>query len=160
MKRYWYIPLIVFSYILVGCSSNDPQPNMTTESKTLASKQTVNEVAEDVNKIKESTSLSWIDNPNREGYICEVGFAKINGDEDLTKKIAKIEAKAGISQTIESYIKTQSTLEASCNNDECKNKFSSKTHISSTQMIKNIEIVNQYTDVDKGIYYIHLCSKI
>ena len=65
-------------------------------------------------------------NSNKEGYLCNIGSAKLNGNLAITKKIATIEAKANISQDIQSYIKTQIELETNCKNQECKKNLVQK----------------------------------
>ena len=110
--------------------------------------------------IKKSYQPDWIMNPSRDGHICNIGFATLSGNLAITKKIATIDAKANISQDIQSYIKSQIELETHCRNQECKEKFSSKINITSTQMIRDVKTLNQYTDTKESIYYIHLCSKI
>jgi len=96
----------------------------------------------------------------KKGYMCNIGSSVLNDNMAISKKVAIIQAKANISQDIQSYVKTQSKLQEKCVNDECKSKFTSNTNISSTQMIRNIEITNHFTDTKKGIYYIQVCSKL
>ena len=144
MKNYFIIA-IVSTLLLSGCSSAEPNP-IVTQSKTI---ETI-----------ESYQPDWIINSNKDGYLCNIGYSKLNKNLAITKKIANIEAKANISQDIQSHIKTQIELETNCKNEECKDKYSSKINITSKQMIRNVKIVNQYTDTKKGIYYIHLCMKI
>jgi hypothetical protein len=163
MKTYLTIPILL-AIILSGCGSVEPKPTANkVESKKISNQSPK---AEKIKPQKDSTITisksypDWIMNSNRDGYVCNIGSSTLNGNLAITKKIANIEAKANISQDIKSYIKTQTELETNCRNQECKNKFSSKTNITSTQMIRNVETINQYTDTKKSIYYIHLCSKI
>ena len=164
MKKYLILLIISTVIILSGCGSIQPK----TVQKVKAGKVIVQQKNVKVTKSKKvqtpiihkSYLPNWIINSNRDGYICNIGSAKLDNNLGITKKITTIQAKANISQNIQSYINTQTELETNCKNQECKEKFSSKTNITSTQMIRNIKIINQYTDTKKGIYYIHLCTKI
>ena len=149
MKKYLILLIIATVVILSGCGSVQPKPAEQIEVKKIQTSVTYQSYLPD-----------WIMNSNRDGYICNVGSASLENNLAITKKIATIQAKANISQEIQSYIKTQSKLETHCKNQECKEKFSSKTNITSTQMIRNIQIINQYIDTKKGIYYIRLCTEI
>ena len=159
MKPYLMIS-IVFTIILSACGSVTPNPsiNKTESTKISIQPKEINRVL--ITPISNSYKPDWIMNSNMDGCICNIGSSTLDGNLAITKKIATIDAKANISQDIQSYVKTQLELETNCKNQECKEQYSSKTNITSTQMIRNVKTVNQYTDTKKGIYYIHLCLNI
>ena len=164
--RYKYLILLIISIVVIlnSCSSVQPKLAQKVEvKKVIIQPKNVKVIKSrkvQTPSIYKSYLPDWIMNTNRDGYICNIGSALLDNNLGITKKIATIQAKANISQDIQSYISTQSKLETNCKNQECKEKFSSKINITSTQMIKNVKIINQYTDTKKGIYYIHLCTKI
>jgi len=158
--------LFVITIIFINACSTSPQPNIK-ESTPLKiqpkNKKITSTQSKPIESIKTQKSYlpQWIMQTNtKKGYMCNIGSSALNDNMAISKKVAIIQAKANISQDIQSYVKTQSKLQEKCINDECKNKFTSSTNISSTQMIRNIEITNHFTDTKKGIYYVQVCSKL
>jgi outer membrane biosynthesis protein TonB len=177
MKKHLFLSAIFMVTIFSGCNSVTPKPikqkvlqkplktqEVIKPSKkkkvTLRTKQTTKPKKITLSVVKNFNEPDWILNPNIDGYICNIGSANLTNNLGITKKIATIQAKANISQDIQSHIKTQLSLEKSCTNQQCNKKFTSKTNITSTQMLKNVKMVHQYTDKKEAIYYIHLCTKI
>jgi len=162
VKYYLFIITIIF---INACSTN-PQPNIkeTTPTKIQPkNKKITSTQSKPIKsvKIQKSYLPQWIMQTNlKKSYMCNIGSSTLNDNMAISKKVAIIQAKANISQDIQSYVKTQSKLQENCVNDECKSKFTSNTNISSTQMIRNIEITNHFTDTKKGIYYVQVCSKL
>ena len=162
MKYYLFIITIIF---INACSTN-PQPTIkeTTPTKIQPkNKKITSTQSKPIKsvKIQKSYLPQWIMQTNlKKSYMCNIGSSTLNDNMAISKKVAIIQAKANISQDIQSYVKTQSKLQENCVNDECKSKFTSNTNISSTQMIRNIEITNHFTDTKKGIYYVQVCSKL
>jgi len=161
--------LFVITIIFINACSTNPQPNIkettpTKIQKTLPKNKNVTSTqSKPIESIKTQKSYlpQWIMQTNpKKGYMCNIGSSVLNDNMSITKKVATIQAKANISQDIQSYVKTQSKLQENCVNDECKSKFTSHTNISSTQMIRNVKITNNFTDTKKGIYYIQVCSKL
>lgn len=153
MKKYFLVSIIL-ALFLSACVSNTPPPT------PLKTKEVVKTNSDLELKVKKSYQPDWITDSNIDGYICNVSSSTLQNNLSITKRIATIQVKANISQDIQSYIDTQVELESKCIDDKCKEKFSSKIHITSSQMIKNSKIMNQYTDKDKNLYYVHLCLKI
>jgi len=162
MKYYYLIMTILF---ISGCATSsqpkiEKQTSIMNDNKVTVKTTILNTVPKPIKKQK-SYLPQWIMQTNpKKGYMCNIGSSVLNDNMSITKKVATIQAKANISQDIQSYVKTQSKLQEKCVNDECKSKFTSSTNISSTQMIRNIEITNNFTDTKKGIYYIQVCSKL
>ena len=157
MKKNLFLIGIVF---LTGCSSVKPiVANQEHKSQERKSQEHKSQERKSHNS-KRTYKPNWITNSNVKGSICNIGSAVINNNFGITKRIATIKAKSNISQEIQSYISTKIKLETKCLNQECKERFSSKINIKSTQMIRNVKEINQYIDTNKGIYYIHLCTKI
>ena len=165
MKYYLFVITIIF---INACSTN-PQPNIKEKNPTKIQKiQPKNKKITSTQlkpiksiKIQKSYLPQWIMQTNpKKGYMCNIGSSALSDNMAISKKVAIIQAKANISQDIQSYVKTQSKLQEKCVNDECKSKFTSSINISSTQMIRNIEITNHFIDTKKGIYYVQVCSKL
>jgi hypothetical protein len=114
--------------------------------------------------IKKSVSLivevlpTWVMNPTKEGYICEVGSSSIYEKMALTKRTALIIAKANISKEIKLYIDTQITKKSHCEGDNCQKEIHSKSTLTSSNMIRNVSVIDSYHDTDTARYYIHLCT--
>ena len=147
-KLHLNILLITF---LIGCSSisNKPQDTFSKDKHNndtkIAKKQSI--------KYK---IPSWLINPNKSDQICAIGTANANSGIDM-KKIAFIRAKAEISKQINIYIESQIT---SSKNSNGKSIFATSSSHQSTNMLKNIKIVNEYLDKNDNIYYVRACSKI
>jgi hypothetical protein len=160
MKTYLVISAISI-ILLSGCGSVEPKPEVNKiESEKIPTQQKkIKKVSTPI--VQKSYLPNWIMNANsKKGYMRNIGSSVLNPNMAITKKVATIQAKANISQDIRSYIDTQVELQENCKNDECKSKFSSRTKITSTQTIRNIEIKNHFTDTKQKIYYIQVCSKI
>jgi hypothetical protein len=145
---------IAISAFISGCSTTPVSPSTQKQQPIEVKKKPI--CKEEV----KSSLPNWILNPNKNGFICDIGSSRVNAKMSTTKKVALITAKARISEQVKLYINTQSNSEASCINDECKKEFHTKTNIQSSNMIKNIRTLNDYTDVLNNIYYVQVCTKI
>ncbi len=90
---------------------------------------------------------NWITNPSKENSICSIGSAPI-ADMKTTRTIALMSAKANISKEIEVYVDTFSSN---------KTEFTSFSSEQSTNMLKDVKIVDRYEDNLNHIYYLRAC---
>jgi hypothetical protein len=143
----------LFSIILLitGCSISNEKVNTPILNSQSQSQQQTNIKS----KIIDDTP-NWILNPDKQNYICATGSSKVLNDKKTMKKIAFMRAKANISIQIKIYINTQSKL---IQNSNGKSKFTISSTHQSTNMLKNIKIMNTYIDEKNQIYYIRVCSK-
>ena len=154
--NYLLMILTTLTLMTSGCSTTKPQVKSVVEKEPTKQVATSRKTSE----VKQSGLPTWIMNPNKNGYICDVGTSQLQAKMSITKKVAFITAKAGISEQIRIYVETEQKREASCISEECKSKFSTKTHLSSTNMIQDIAIEDSYTDEEHSIYYVRVCTKI
>lgn len=138
--------LILTALIISGCSSSNKQIKTPIVKKTIVYKK----------DMKIDDTPKWILNPNKHNYICSIGSASIT-DKKTTNTIAKMKAKANISKQISIYIDSQSK---SIKNRNGKSKFTTSSSQQSTNMLRGIKFVDNYTDKPNNRYYIRACSKI
>ena len=149
------VSLTTITFLLSGCGGSTPTPSEVKVKKT-TTKITLSKPIEKVSNLP-----SWIVSPsNKDGYICEVGSCAISENTKMTKKVALIQAKSNISSQIETYIDSQVKLKTDCISDECKSTISSQITAQSTNMIRNVKVVDNYTDTNENLYYVRACSKI
>lgn len=150
-----FFPIAMIA-LISGCTA--------TSFTSLAQKQRLSQEQLQKKSIikKEATSSlpDWILDSNKDGYICGIGSSQLHAKMSMTKKIALIAAKAKISEQIKTFVDAQQKVEAKCINEECNNKYSSITNLSSSNMITNSRITDKYLDDANNIYYVRVCSKI
>jgi len=154
-------PSILFTSILLisGCSTSTNQVNKSNNIEEVQFKPIVqNQIKEQESK-KIDPTPKWIINPNKENHICSIGSSNIT-DIATSKKIAFITAKARISEEIEVYIESKSTLSKKCNNNECKKSYTSKISQQSTNMLRGVKAVDTYKDNKHNRLYVRACTKI
>ena len=154
--NYLLIILTALTLVISGCSSKEPQVKSAVEKEPTRIEATSRETSEN----KQSHLPNWIMNPNKNGYICDIGSSQLQVKMSITEKAAFITAKAGISEQIEIYVETEQKKEANCISEECKSEFTTKTNLSSTNMIQDIAIEDTYIDEEHRVYYVRVCSKI
>lgn len=99
---------------------------------------------------------NWIKNPNEENKVCAVGSSKKSADIKLMNKIAFLKAKANISKEIEIYIETE--LDSKYQSSGVS-KISTSARQQSTNMLRNVKVVDTYEDSKHGIYYLKACMQ-
>jgi len=123
-----YIFIIFIGFIFIACSS----------------KNTINKPYSKQQQTTINLPL-WIQNPQNKNKICAIGSSK---QQNNMKQIAQLKAKANISKNISLYIHSQSIK---------KKQYHSNTMQQSTNMLKNIQINNEYLDKQNNIYYLQMC---
>ena len=91
----------------------------------------------------------WLYTPSLDGVVGAVGYAKPNEDKKLQRKIALIDAKAKLSETIKIKIENETLKSSSSDGNSSFEKQSTQT---SNNLIRNAKVVEEYQDVDGGLY--------
>lgn len=131
---------LIFLFLFVaGCSSSSQNISASLEQKDY------------------NNTPPWIVNPNKKNQICSIGSVPIQVDEKINISIAILRAKANISKEISIYVDSQSE---SIKNSHGKSEFSNLTSLQSTNLLKNIKIIDTYIDTINNMYYLRACSKL
>lgn len=158
MKIKYYSTLLVSALLISGCSTATNQVNKSNNIKDIQSKPIVKKQIKQQEHKKLDPTPKWVINPNKENHICSTGSANIS-DIITAKKIAYITAKARISEEIEVYVESQSTLSKECSNDECKKSYTSKISQQSTNMLRGVKAVDTYQDNKHNRLYVRACTQ-
>lgn len=91
----------------------------------------------------------WLYTPSLDGVVGAVGYAKSIDDKKLQRKIALIDARAKLSETIKIKIENETLKISSSDGNSSFEKQSTQT---SNNMIRNAKVIEEYQDEDGGLY--------
>jgi hypothetical protein len=92
---------------------------------------------------------AWILSPTPEDSLGSVGYAAVQKDPRLQKKIALIDAKAKLSEMIKIHIENEIRSSASNNGEKT---FESSSIQTSQNLIKNAIVKDEFIDEKGGMY--------
>jgi len=95
------------------------------------------------------TEPKWLYTPSLDGVVGAVGYAKPIEDKKLQRKIALIDARAKLSETIKIKIENE-TLKSS--SSDGYNSFEKQSTQTSNNLVRNAKVIEEYLDVDGGLY--------
>ena len=141
-------------FIFVGCAAPSHPIHSSSKSKIIEETSP--------KEVPQNNLPKWILEPNIDGYICAVGSAKkqVDGDVSTQKKIALITAKANISKQIEIYIESELTMNKKCSASECQSDMNFKSRQQSMNMIRNIQIKNEWVDPNDKTMYLLVATQV
>jgi len=134
--------------LITGCTTSSKISTPTKQIKKLHVKKE--------SQIVDNTPI-WILNPNKKNHICAIGSAKLSSDKETMEKIASMKSKANISKQIKIYIDSKSK---SIKNGNGNSIYTTSSTQQSTNMLRDLKVVDNYTDKENKKYYIRTCSKI
>ena len=91
----------------------------------------------------------WLYTPSLDGVVGAIGHASPNEDKKLQKKIALIDAKAKLSETIKIKIENE-TLKSS--SSDGKSNFEKKSIQTSDNLVRGAKVKEEYVDEDGSLY--------
>lgn len=97
----------------------------------------------------------WIYTPSLDGVVGAVGHASPNEDKKLQKKIALIDARGKLSETIKIKIENE-TLKSS--SSDGSSNFERKSTQTSDNLVRGAKVKEEFVDED-GSLYIWLVAK-
>jgi len=156
MEKYF---LFLVPIIFTACGNNTKLGSVVPHNIEKPSVAITQQKSTVTNKPKKKINPipSWIYNSKKQNNICSVGSSTIQSNIANTQKIAKIQAKASISEQIKVYINSLSILKKSCTDEKCSSSYSTTSQQQSTNMLHNIKYINSYTDNKNNIYYVRAC---
>ena len=95
------------------------------------------------------TEPRWLYTQSLDGVVGAVGYAKPIEDKKLQKKIALIDARAKLSETIKIKIENETLKISSSDGNSSFEKQSTQT---SNNMVRNAKVIDEYQDEEGGLY--------
>lgn len=104
------------------------------------------------------TYPAWMQNPDAQGCIGAVGYARAQDNHYMQRQTALIVARARLSERMNAVMESVSVSSISVVNGETDESFHSRATQTARNRIKNAVVRDEYTDED-GVLYLWLTAE-
>jgi len=101
------------------------------------------------NLLLANSEPKWLYTPSLDGVVGAVGYSAPNEDKKLQRKIALIDAKGKLSESIKIKIENE-TLKSS--SSDGNNNFERKSTQTSDNLVRGAKVKEEFVDEDGGLY--------